>query len=141
MDNTKKINVAKSLLGIPVAFISWLVVFAAAHAALYILDSTRGLSDDWLQSLFREWFTPGVGGYAAIFIVNKYLSGASLKWVAVGLCSPIVFFYIGLSLYVIIFHGSQYDFSWGEQITNWGMAIATCVGAYIGYSSYAKQNS
>jgi hypothetical protein len=139
MESTRTISVAKTLLGIPVAFITWLVVFVAAHAALYLLDSIRG--DDWLQGLFREWFTPGVGGYTAIFFVNKYLHSASLKWVAVGFCSPLVFFYIGFSLYVVIFQGSQYDFSWGEQITNWGMAIATCIGAYIGYSSYAVQNS
>lgn len=141
MDSVKPINIGKTLLGIPIAFIAWLVVFVAAHIALYLLDSTRGLADDWIQSLFREWFTPGVGGYAAIFLVNKYLYGANLKWVAIGFCSPIVIFYIGFSLYIIIFHGSQFDFSWAEQITNWGMAIATSIGAYIGYSKYGKKET
>ena len=141
MDNTKAINVGKTLLGIPLGFIAWAVVFVAAHVALYLLDSTRGLADDWLQGIFREWFTPGVGGYTAIFIVNKYLPGANLKWVAIGFCAPLVVFYIGFSLYIIIFHGSEVEFSWGEQIINWGMAIATSIGAYIGYSNYAKANS
>lgn len=137
MDN-KTINVGKTLLGIPLGFIAWLVVSVVAHVALYLLDSTRGLADDWLQGVFREWFTPGVGGYTAIFIVNKYLPGANLKWVAIGFCAPLVVFYIGFSLYIIIFQGSEVEFLWGEQIINWGMAIATSIGAYIGYSNYTK---
>jgi len=141
MENNKATNVGKTLLGIPLAFIAWAVVFFAGHAALYLLDSTRGLADDWLQGIFREWFTPGVGGYVAIFIVNKYLSGANLKWVAIGFCGPLVVFYIGFSLYIIIFHGNEVEFLWREQIINWGMAIATSIGAYIGYSAYAEVNS
>ena len=106
-----------------------------------MLDATRGLTDSWLQGIFREWFTPGVGGYAAIALVNKYLPDANLKWVAILFCLPLVIFFIGVSLYFIIFLGNKFDFSWGQQILQWGMAIATCVGAYIGCSHYIKDDT
>ena len=134
---SKSISVTKTLIGIPLAFIIWALVYIAAHVALYLLDSTRGLADDWLQNIFREWFTPGLGGYVAVLVINNYLPNASLKWVAISFCTPIVLFYLGFSLFIIIFHGDQYDYSLGEQILQWGMAIATCIGAYIGYSQHA----
>ena len=140
MENPKVIHIGKTIIGIPIAFISWLLVYIAVYVALYLLDSMRGLSDDWLQGLFREWLTPGLGGYAAIWTIHRYFSGANLKWVAIGFCSPLVIFYIGFSLYIIIFHGDKFMFSWGEQITNWGMAISTCIGAYIGLRKYATQH-
>ena len=132
IEQTKSKIIGSTILGIPFAFIVWAAVFVLAHIALYLLDSLRGLANDWLQGIFREWFTPGVGGYVAIFVVNKYLQNANLKWVAFGFCSPIVFFYIFFSLYTIIFHSGEYVFEWKEQILNWGMAISTCIGAYIG---------
>jgi hypothetical protein len=137
MSDKQSANVGKTLLGILLAFVTWLVVFVTAHVLLYLLDYLRGLSDDWLQSLFREWFTPGVGGYAAIYVVDRFLTGANLKWVAIGFCTPIVAVFIGLSIYLMIFHGDKLEFSWGDQITNWGMSIATSVGAYIAYKNYA----
>ena len=137
MDNNNPTNIGSTLLAIPLAFVVWAVVFVLAHVALYLLDSLRGLSNDWMQGIFREWFTPGVGGYAAIIAVNKYLEKASLKWAAIGFCSPIVVFYIFFSLYIIIFHSGVYSFQWKEQILNWGMAIATCIGAYIGVHKQA----
>jgi len=133
MDNTKLVNVGKTLLGIPFALIIWFLVYLAAHAALYLIDNTRGIADVWIQKIFREWFTPGLGGYVAIYVVNKYLSGANLKWVLIGFCLPILISFMGISLYIIIFHANQYDFSWSEQINNWGVAITTTLGAIIGY--------
>lgn len=123
--------ITKTILGIPLALIVWAVVYLLAYAALSLLDMTRGLSDDWLQSIFREWFTPGVGGFAAIHAVNKFLNGANLKWVAIIFCAPLVMLYIGFSLYLIITYGDQLEYSLAEQVTQWGMAIATCIGSFI----------
>ena len=120
-----------TILGVPLAFFIWAAVFLAAYAVLSLWDMTRGLSDDFLQSLFREWFTPGLGGYAAIHAVNRWLSDASLRWVASFLCVPLVLFYIVFSLYIIFFRSGEYDYVLKDQIMQWGMAIATCIGSYI----------
>ena len=54
---------------------------------------------------------------------------------AVVVCLPIVALYIFLSLYLIIFHGSNYEFSWGEQLLHWSIAASTCIGSYVGIRS------
>jgi hypothetical protein len=124
-----------TILAIPLAFLTWAIVYILAHVALYLLDSTRGLSDDWLQGIFRELFTPGVGGFAAMHCVANFLSRADLRVVAVVYCLPIVSFFLLFSIYMIVAYGSQVEFSWNEQILNWGVAISTCIGTYIGIKS------
>ena len=131
-----RINVVKTIIGIPLAFIIWLLIYCVAHIALYLLDLSRGLEDDWLQIIFRELVTPGIGGYTAIVFVDRHLSGANLKWVAIGFCSPLVFFYICVSLYIIIFLRNEYDFFWRDQILYWGITIATCIGANVAYRKF-----
>ena len=122
-------------LGMPLAIIVWLAVFLAAFAVLSLWDFTRGLSDDFLQSIFREWFTPGLGGYAAMHAVNRWLPNASLRWDGVLLCAPLVLFYLVFPIYIILFRGDDYDYVLKDQIMQWGMAICTCVGSYIGFRS------
>lgn len=128
-------SILKTVAGVPVALIAWALIYTLAHVALYFLDMFRGLDNDWLQGIFREWFTPGVGGYAAMYAVKKYLEGANIKWVGILFCSPLVIFFIGVPLYIIAFHSSEFVFSWKEQVMQWGMAIASCVGAFIAYRS------
>ena len=125
--------ILKTIAGILLALLTWALIYLIAHAGLYLLDMVRGLGDDLMQTVFREWVTPGVGGYAAIHAVNEFLKGANLKWVGIIFCSPLVIFYIGLSLYLMVFHSSRYEFSVGEQIIQWGVAITSCIGAYIAY--------
>lgn len=139
MESSEEYGLFHTLGGILLAFIIWCVIYAVAHAVLYLWDMSRGLGDDWLQGIFRELVTPGVGAYVAICCVRKYLPKANLIWVAVVVCSPIVALYIFLSLYLIIFHGSDYEFSWGEQLLHWGIAASTCIGFYVGISNVNSQ--
>ncbi|MDD9961585.1 MAG: hypothetical protein OXU70_05775 [Gammaproteobacteria bacterium] len=124
--------------GAVLGLVLWLVVYTLAHAALYLLDLSRGLDDDWLQIIFRELVTPGCGSYAAILCIRKFLPKANLIWAATLLCLPIVAFYICFTLYLIIFHRSDYEFSWFEQIFNWGIAVSTCVGSYLGVVQFGS---
>lgn len=133
MEPDGKTTIASTALGLVSAFLAWILVTALAHAALYLLDAFRGLSDNLLQDLFRQWFTPGLGGYLALQFVNSYLPRASLRWVGIGLCVPVVAFFFFFSLYLIVFLSADYTFSWREQIINWGMSFATCIGVYLSY--------
>lgn len=135
MESQTSRSALKTVAGIPLALIAWALIYTLAHAALYLLDMFRGLENDWLQGIFREWFTPGVGGYAAMYVVNKYLEGANMKWVGILFCAPLVIFFIGLPIYIIVFHSADFVFSWKEQILQWGMAVATCAGAFVAYQS------
>lgn len=118
---------AKTALGVPLALITWIFVYLLSNAALSLLDMSRGLDGDWLQETVREWVAPGLGGYAAIHAVNKFLPGSRLKWVAIIFCASLVFFHIGF----FYFLGHSLNFSLDEKITQWGMVIATCAGSYI----------
>lgn len=136
MEVTQSNHFMKTLIAVPVAFFAWFLVSVLAHVGLYILDFVGGYESDILQKFFREWVAPGVGGYAAIYIVNNYIERANLKWVAIWLCLPVVFLFLGMSLYFIIFERANYDFSWEEQILHWGIAISTCIGTFKGYKHY-----
>ncbi|AHI33303.1 hypothetical protein AU15_16505 [Marinobacter salarius] len=118
---------AKTALGVPLAVIAWIFVYLLSYAALSLLDMARGLDGDWLQETVREWVAPGLGGYVAIHAVNKILPGSRLKWVAIIFCASLVLFHIGF----FSFLGHSLKFSLGEQVTQWGMVIATCAGSYI----------
>ena len=126
-----------TLWGGLLGFIVWLFVYALSHAALAIFDAARGLDGEWLQYIFRQWITPGIGGYAAIACVRRCAPKANLTWTASLVCFPIVSFYIFLSLYFIFFRASEYEFSWYEQILNWGIAASTCIGTVIGIKAYS----
>lgn len=123
----------KTALAVPTAFITWVFVSGLAHLGLYIVDFVGSFEGEILQKLLREWVAPGVGAYVALYVVDEYIEKANIKWVAIWLCLPVVFLFLGLSFYVIIFEQSNYDFSWQEQILHWGIAISTCIGAYNGY--------
>ena len=138
METSREYGFINTLGGIFLAFLIWCVIYTLAHAVLYLWDVSRGIDNDWLQGIFRELVTPGVGGYAAIVSVSKYLPKANLGWVTVVFCFPIVTFYIFFSLYLMVFHGSNYEFSWSEQILNWGIAVSTCIGSSIGISSVSS---
>ena len=140
-DERKETSIAKTILGVPLALIVWGIVYVASHIALYLLDLSRGLADDWIQTLFREWFTPGVGGFVAIATVGTFVRGANLRWVAVSFCSPIVLVYIGVSLIIMIGYGERFEYSIGEQLTQWGTALATCIGAAIGVRKYERHSA
>ena len=135
MEVSQSTSFFKTSIAIPAAFLTWFVVSVLAHVGLYILDFIGGYEGDILQKFLREWFAPGVGGYTAMYVVNKYIDRANLKWVAIWFCLPVVFIFLALSLYVIIFEQGNYDFSWKEQILQWGIAISTCIGTYQGYKS------
>lgn len=135
MESTRAYSIVHTLGGTMLAFVTWLVIYILSHVLLFLLDSSRGLDDNLLQGIFRELISPAVGGYAAIVAVSRFLPKAKLSWVAIVFCFPIVVFYLFLSLYLITFQSSNYEFSWSEQILNWGIAFASCIGAYFGVRS------
>jgi len=129
-------SVVKTIVAIPVALFTWAIVYTISYIIFNLWDSSRGLDNDWLQWLFRELFTPALGGYTAIYVVSKYLKNASLKVASLGLCVPLVGFYVLIPVYIIAFHSADFAFDWVEQIMQWSMALFTCVGAYFSYRSY-----
>ena len=129
--NSPTSNVTHSLLGIPFAIVVWVVVYILAYMALALLDLLRGLENDWLQKIFRELFTPGAGGYAALFAVHSKLPRAHLKFVLWAFCIPVFLFMIGLPIYMIFFLPEGWTFAWDEQIIRWLGGAATIFGAWL----------
>jgi len=138
MGNETKFSVMQTIGGIPVALVTWMAIYFLVFFALYLLDSTRGLSEDIFQGVFRELFTPGIGGYVAILTVNKFLPKANLVWVAIIYCFPVIFVYVLISLFFIIFHAADYHLVWQEQLLGWGVAVATCIGTFLSVKNHAN---
>lgn len=127
-----------TIFGVLVGLLSWLAITVLAYSALGLLDYIRGISDFWAQVIFRELFTPGVGGYFAVYTVNRFVKQADLKWASIGFCSLVATFYIGLSIWIISVLGSEPDFSWTEQILSWLVPVASCIGARLGLNRFGS---
>jgi hypothetical protein len=132
-DHSQVSSFAQSALAVPLAIVVWVVVYVLAYMALGLLDSLRGLSNDWLQSIFRELFTPGVGGYAALYAAHSWLSRANIKFVFWAFCVPVFLFMIGLPIFMIFFLPEGWTFSWGEQVIRWLGGAATIFGAWLAH--------
>ncbi|ACV36804.1 hypothetical protein [Accumulibacter sp.] len=135
---SRTFSIAQTIFAVPVAIAIWLAVYTAAYMALGLLDSVRGLGDDWLQKIFRELFTPGVGGYVAILATNSWLSRANRKTVFWGFSVPVFLFMIGLPIVMIFFLPDTLTFVWSEQIIRWLGGAATLFGAWFAQKRIAQ---
>lgn len=126
-------SLLQSVVAVPFAIAVWVIVYCIAYIGLGFFDMARGLGKDWLQSIFRELFTPAVGGFVAIYAVKAWLSKAHLKHVFWAFSIPIFLFMIGLPLFIIVFMSHEVTFSWGEQIIRWLGGCATIVGAWLAW--------
>lgn len=131
--------IIQSALALPLAIIVWVGVYVLAYMVLGLLDSVRGLDNDWLQSIFRELFTPGVGGYAAIYTVCSWLSRSNLKFVLWAFCMLVFLFMIGFPIFIILFFSEDVIFSWSEQVIRWLGGAATILGAWLAYTQISSQ--
>lgn len=52
------------------------VVIGIGGVAFSIFDSLRGLESDTLQRVFREFFVPGVGGFAGMYAAARFRTGS-----------------------------------------------------------------
>ena len=138
-DHLRTSSITQSALAVPFAIVVWVVVYVLAYMALGLLDSVRGLGNDWLQTIFRELFTPGVGGYAALYGAHFWLSRANLKFVLWGFCVPVFLFMIGLPIFMIFFLPEGWTFSWGEQVIRWLGGAATIGGAWLAHKNISGE--
>lgn len=65
-----------SLAGIVLVTASSIISYLIVFKGLYLLDKIRGTSDNWLQRLFVELVSPGLGAYIGHLIVYRVLSRA-----------------------------------------------------------------
>jgi hypothetical protein len=96
-----KLYLGGSLFGIGLALFVWFVFAVVGHALLYLFDLLRGLAGDVLQSIFRELFMPGLGGYFGIAVVHDRMSKYNRSVVFYGFCSIIVVLVFGSLAYVL----------------------------------------
>jgi hypothetical protein len=134
VDTEADLNIAGSLIGILVASAVWVVVSVLGHAAIYLFDLLRGLSDDRLQDIFRQLFTAGVGGYCGILAVNRYLNEYNRKFVFFGFCGVAALLFIA-SLCFIVPIASQAHISSYSLVMQFLSGVATIVGAVVAKSS------
>jgi hypothetical protein len=137
-DHSQTSSIAQSVLAVPLAIVVWVVVHVLGYLALGLLDIVRGLDNDWLQRIFRELFTPGVGGYAALYAVHSWLSSANLKFVFRVFCLTVFLFTIGLPVFMTFFLPEGWTSSWGEQIILSLGGAASILGAWLAYKHISR---
>ena len=100
--SSHKFSVFQTTVAIPIAITIWVFVYILFYMLLGLLDNLRGLGNDWIQTIFRELWAPGIGGYAALFLVHLLLPRSNTKIVIWGFCTPLFLFMIGLPVIIII---------------------------------------
>ena len=130
--------ILQSGLAVPLTILVWMVVYVLAYIALGLLDSVRGLGSDLVQSIFRELFTPGVGGFAAIYAAFYCLSRANPKFVFWAFIVPVFLFMIGFPVLVLFFLPEGWTFSWWEQVLRWLGGATTILGAWLAHKNISQ---
>ena len=90
----------KSIFGIILALLIFIVVWFVGNAALYLLDTLRD-NRSFLQDAFREIITPGLGAYLAMIGVDKVLKAYNRSIVFYGFSVIIALVFVG-SIYGMI---------------------------------------
>lgn len=124
-------SVTQTTLAIPLVIVVWAVVATLSYLAIGLLDSVRGLGDDWLQKIFRDLFTPGLGGYVAIQASNSWLPRANQKIVFACFCLLTVIFMISLPLSLIVTSYESTVFTLRDQIFLVLGGAAALFGAWL----------
>lgn len=123
---SKAISAVSSLL----AFLVFTIVYVLVGLLAGMWDSIRGLSDDPLQILFREFIAPGVGGYAGI-VAAAALPRVNARWAFYAFGVLVGALAIGLFIWSYFFPAEAgaglYDAAFGSLTL-----LAAIVGAVIG---------
>lgn len=90
----------KSIFGVILALLIFIVVWFTGNAALYLLDTLRE-NRNFLQDAFRELITPGLGAYLAMIGVDKVLKSYNRSVVFYGFSLILALVSAG-SIYVMI---------------------------------------
>ncbi len=141
MDNSLKQTkiLSQSALATLLAIVVWFIVYTIVYIIFGSLDSLRGLSNNWLQKIFRELITPFIGGCAAIFVIQSWLPHAHLKFVLWTFSILVFLFMIGLPVFIILFLSKDLTFSWTEQMIRWLGGGATILGAFLAHKQILEK--
>lgn len=94
-----KVSIPKSILGVALALLVFVVVWVVGAVLFNLLDHVRGLGNDKLQAVFREVVVPGVAGFSAMAAVHSWLEGASHRFVFYAFAATVLILigaYLGL---------------------------------------------
>jgi hypothetical protein len=135
MDNSESVHPGITLLGIVVSIIIFIAVWYIGGILLNLLDMTRGLSNDKLQSIFKEIFMPGLGGYAAMASVDSWIKRANKK-IVFYVFSSLILVLIGSYIWVM----SPVASAFGENLWTIMFTVLTIFASVIGAFIYMRKN-
>jgi hypothetical protein len=122
-------NLGISIWGVIVAIMIFILVWIVGGVAMYFFDMARGLGDSMLQTVFRELFIPGVGGFAAMHAVLTWVERASVKVAFFGF-SGFIFVLIGVNLGFVMPIADEAGISTMDLLLSFGSMVAAIGGAF-----------
>lgn len=128
--NTPPSSVGMTIIGVILTILVFIFVSIIGTVAFGIFDNARGLGDSRLQEIFRQLFVPGMGGYLAISVVDRWVARASIQSIFFVLAAFLLVcagIYIGL----VVPYASHVETHFGAILVDLLSLASGIVGAYI----------
>jgi uncharacterized membrane protein AbrB (regulator of aidB expression) len=129
----KQTYILRSLLGVGLALLAFLVVTFIGNAALKLLDTARG-NRNLLQDFAREVGMPALGAYAGLMAVDQFIKKYN-KHIVFYLFSAIVVALIILSLAIQIPVASEVGITKYDLLLTALSGVTSVGAAYVTYKT------
>jgi NADH:ubiquinone oxidoreductase subunit 3 (subunit A) len=133
MSNDKQTYILRSLIGVVIALLVFIVVTLVGNAALKLLDTARG-NRNLLQDFAREVGMPAFGAYVGLLSVDHFIKRYN-KHIVFYLFSAIVVALIALSLVIQIPVASEAGITKYDLLLTALSGITSVGAAYITYKT------
>jgi len=131
----KELFIGRSILAVLMAILVFAVIWYVGSVIFNLWDFTRGISQDWLQAVFRELLVPGMAGYFSLMLVANVFRHYNRHIVFYGFVGVIALVMAG---YVILVVPVALEI----QLSGWDLVISVLsLGCAAGgaYYAYAKE--
>ena len=139
MSDEKPTYIFRSLIGVILALVVFILVWLIGNAALKILDTARD-NRNLLQDFAREVGMPAVGAYVGVMAVDRFVKEYN-KQIVFYLFSAIVIALIVLSLVIQIPVANEAGISTYDLVLTALSGITSVGAAYIAYQTKLKYSS
>jgi uncharacterized membrane protein AbrB (regulator of aidB expression) len=131
MSNEKQTYIFRSLIGVLLALVVFILVWFIGNAALKILDTARG-NRNFLQDFAREVGMPALGAYVGLMSVDQFIKKYN-KHIVFFLFSAIILALIVASLVIQIPVAEEAGISKYDLVLTALSGITSVGAAYITY--------
>lgn len=122
-----------SIAGIILVAAFSIIAYLLFYWGMSLIDKIRGTSDSWLQRLFVELISPGIGAYFGHNLVYRILSNADEGMVKGGFIGLVMTLMLFMVVRDVVDPSSFQEWSMMEIVLSYTMYPSFIIGAILAY--------